>query len=216
RPSYRVVVFSLTWHSRFSPRALLPDVRSAGHRQAGSSGARAAVTETRLPHHPQIPPCLHALPYALISPLLSSDGGALHRLPRSTNPTAEPGLQPRTKMSAVFSAERLAEMLARIDPSQATLSHWCVFNSRYCQQVVETWESEFRKAPCDRRKSLLYLANDIMQNTRKDSDGGYIAEFMRVIPDVLNEVDTPCGVEKRDHDSLGEPTMSDEQSKLPE
>ncbi|TVU00344.1 hypothetical protein EJB05_54239, partial [Eragrostis curvula] len=116
--------------------------------------------------------------------------------------------------------------------ARKALSHWCVFNSRYCQQVAETWESEFRKAPCDRRKSLLYLANDIMQNTRKDSDGGYIAEFMRVIPDALNEVydtgddsgrmavkrlvDTPCGVEKRDHDSLGEPTMSDEQSKLPE
>ncbi|TVU49270.1 hypothetical protein EJB05_00574, partial [Eragrostis curvula] len=177
--------------------------------------------------------------YALPSdgaPLLSSDGGALDRS-ASTAPPTRPENQVCNlgrKMSAEFNAERLAEILARIDPSQPSieaLSHWCVFHSRYCQQVVETWESEFRKAPCDRRKSLLYLANDIMQNTRKD-DGGYIAEFMRVIPDALKEVydtgddsgrmavkrlvDTPCGVEKKDHDSLGESTMSDERSKLPE
>ncbi|TVU34603.1 hypothetical protein EJB05_16440, partial [Eragrostis curvula] len=68
------------------------------------------------------------------------------------------------------------------------LSHWCVFHRRYCQQVVKTWDCEFRTAPCERRISLLYLANDIMQNTRKETNGGYITEFMRVIPDALNEV----------------------------
>jgi regulator of Ty1 transposition protein 103 len=35
--------------------------------------------------------------------------------------------------------------------------------------------------------SLLYLANDIMQNTRKES-GGYIPEFMRVVPAAMNKV----------------------------
>jgi regulator of Ty1 transposition protein 103 len=35
--------------------------------------------------------------------------------------------------------------------------------------------------------SLLYLANDIMQNSRKEGNG-YIAEFMRVIPAALNGV----------------------------
>jgi hypothetical protein len=34
---------------------------------------------------------------------------------------------------------------------------------------------------------LLYLANDIMQNSRKEGNG-YITEFMRVIPAALNEV----------------------------
>ncbi|KAL6613902.1 hypothetical protein ACP70R_036172 [Stipagrostis hirtigluma subsp. patula] len=69
------------------------------------------------------------------------------------------------------------------------LSHWCVFHHRCCRQVVETWDSEFRAAPCERRVSLLYLANDIMQNSRKEGNG-YITEFMRVIPAALNEVFT--------------------------
>jgi regulator of Ty1 transposition protein 103 len=37
--------------------------------------------------------------------------------------------------------------------------------------------------------SLLYLANDIMQNSRKEGNG-FIAEFMRIIPAALNEVFT--------------------------
>ena len=36
---------------------------------------------------------------------------------------------------------------------------------------------------------MLYLANDIMQNSRKEGNG-FIAEFMRVIPAALNEVFT--------------------------
>jgi hypothetical protein len=64
-----------------------------------------------------------------------------------------------------------------------------VFHHRYCRQVVETWGDEFCSANCEKRVSLLYLANDIMQNSRKEGNG-YIAEFMRVIPAALNEVFT--------------------------
>jgi regulator of Ty1 transposition protein 103 len=67
------------------------------------------------------------------------------------------------------------------------LSHWCVFHHRYCRLVVETWDSEFHASSSERRLSLLYLANDIMQNSRKEGNG-YITEFMRVIPAALNEV----------------------------
>ena len=67
------------------------------------------------------------------------------------------------------------------------LSHWCVFHHRYCRLVVETWDCEFHVASSERRLSLLYLANDIMQNSRKEGNG-YITEFMRVIPAALNEV----------------------------
>ncbi|OEL31272.1 hypothetical protein BAE44_0007708 [Dichanthelium oligosanthes] len=42
-------------------------------------------------------------------------------------------------------------------------------------------------ATCERRVSLLYLANDIMQNSRKEGSG-YITEFMKVIPAALDEV----------------------------
>ncbi|XP_062207942.1 uncharacterized protein LOC133909502 [Phragmites australis] len=95
-------------------------------------------------------------------------------------------------MSAGFNRQILAQKLEKLNSSQQsieTLSHWCVFHHRYCRQVVETWDCEFRSAPCERRVSLLYLANDIMQNSRKEGSG-YITEFMRVIPAALNEVFT--------------------------
>ncbi|KAJ1286896.1 hypothetical protein BS78_03G387500 [Paspalum vaginatum] len=93
-------------------------------------------------------------------------------------------------MSAGFNKQILAQKLAKLNSTQQsieTLSHWCVFHHRYCRQVVETWNYEFCAAPCERRVSLLYLANDIMQNSRKEGNG-YITEFMRVIPAALNEV----------------------------
>ena len=43
-----------------------------------------------------------------------------------------------------------------------------MFHHRYCQQVVETWGRDFHSAPQERKISLLYLANDIMQNSKKD------------------------------------------------
>ncbi|CAO2196395.1 unnamed protein product [Urochloa humidicola] len=93
-------------------------------------------------------------------------------------------------MSAGFNKQILAQKLAKLNSSQQsieTLSHWCVFHHRYCRLVVETWDCEFHASSSERRLSLLYLANDIMQNSRKEGNG-YITEFMRVIPAALNEV----------------------------
>ncbi|KAG8054117.1 hypothetical protein GUJ93_ZPchr0001g31044 [Zizania palustris] len=93
-------------------------------------------------------------------------------------------------MNAGFSTQILAQKLLKLNNSRQsieTLSYWCVFHYRHCQQVVETWESDFHSAPQDRRVSLLYLANDIVQNSKKDS-GRYVNEFWRVIPAALNDV----------------------------
>jgi hypothetical protein len=67
------------------------------------------------------------------------------------------------------------------------LSEWCRFHGHYCRQV-ETWDREFCTTTRGRKRiSLLYLGNDIMQNTRKES-GGYISEFKKVVPAAMNEV----------------------------
>ncbi|KAL6839946.1 hypothetical protein ACP4OV_029756 [Aristida adscensionis] len=95
-------------------------------------------------------------------------------------------------MSAGFNREILAQKLARLNCSQQsieTLSHWCGFHHRYCRQVVETWDGEFRSAPCERRVALLYLANDIMQTSKRERSA-YVIEFMRVIPTALDEAFT--------------------------
>ncbi|KAG8078931.1 hypothetical protein GUJ93_ZPchr0007g3454 [Zizania palustris] len=93
-------------------------------------------------------------------------------------------------MNAGFSTQILVQKLLKLNNSRQsieTLSHWCVFHYRHCQQVVETWDSEFHSAPQERRVSLLYLANDIVQISKKESSR-YVNEFWRVIPAALNDV----------------------------
>ncbi|RRT57595.1 hypothetical protein B296_00047157 [Ensete ventricosum] len=54
-------------------------------------------------------------------------------------------------------------------------------------QVVETWERQFYCSPREQRVSFLYLANDILQNSRRKGLE-FINEFWKVLPDALTDV----------------------------
>ncbi|XP_008790733.2 regulation of nuclear pre-mRNA domain-containing protein 1A-like [Phoenix dactylifera] len=93
-------------------------------------------------------------------------------------------------MSSSFNGQILVEKLAKLNNSQQsieTLSHWCIFHRNNARQVVETWDRQFRCAPRDQRVSFLYLANDILQNSRRRGLE-FINEFWRVLPGALNDV----------------------------
>lgn len=55
------------------------------------------------------------------------------------------------------------------------------------KQVVETWEKQFRCSPRDQRLAFLYLANDILQNSRRKGSE-FVGEFWKVLPDALHDV----------------------------
>uniref|UniRef100_A0A6V7QV88 CID domain-containing protein n=1 Tax=Ananas comosus var. bracteatus TaxID=296719 RepID=A0A6V7QV88_ANACO len=93
-------------------------------------------------------------------------------------------------MNGSFNGQILVDKLAKLNNSQQsieTLSHWCIFHRNKAKQVVETWERQFHCAPRDRRVSFLYLANDILQNSRRKGME-FISEFWRVLPGALNDV----------------------------
>jgi len=52
---------------------------------------------------------------------------------------------------------------------------------------VETWERQFHLSPRDQRVSFLYLANDILQNSRRKGME-FVGEFWKVLPHALNDV----------------------------
>lgn len=55
------------------------------------------------------------------------------------------------------------------------------------KNVVETWDRQFHCSPREQRLAFLYLANDILQNSRrKGSD--FVSEFWKVLPDALHVV----------------------------
>ncbi|XP_068665674.1 uncharacterized protein [Aristolochia californica] len=93
-------------------------------------------------------------------------------------------------MNGTFNGQILVDKLAKLNNSQQsieTLSHWCIFHRKKAKQVVETWERQFHCSPREQRISFLYLANDILQNSRRKGSE-FVGEFWKVLPDALSDV----------------------------
>ncbi|KAJ9540271.1 hypothetical protein OSB04_026777 [Centaurea solstitialis] len=117
-------------------------------------------------------------------------------------------------MGSTFNPQILVEKLAKLNNSQQSiesfgllfnsmycnessfdvipneiqaLSHWCIFHMNKAKQVVETWARQFHSSPRDQRLAFLYLANDILQNSRRKGSE-FVGEFWKVLPDALRDV----------------------------
>ncbi|KAK7290529.1 hypothetical protein RIF29_05019 [Crotalaria pallida] len=93
-------------------------------------------------------------------------------------------------MSSTFNPQILVDKLAKLNGSQTsieTLSHWCIFHMNKAKQVVETWARQFHCSPREKRLAFLYLANDILQNSRRKGSE-FVGEFWKVLPDALRDV----------------------------
>ncbi|KAJ3684339.1 hypothetical protein LUZ61_013503 [Rhynchospora tenuis] len=95
-----------------------------------------------------------------------------------------------TGNNGAFSEHVLAEKLSKLNNSQQsieTLSHWCIFHRKKARNVVEIWEKQFNSSSKDQKVSLLYLANDILQNSKRKG-GEFVNEFWKVLPACLRDV----------------------------
>ncbi|KAL3526202.1 hypothetical protein ACH5RR_014574 [Cinchona calisaya] len=93
-------------------------------------------------------------------------------------------------MSSTFNPQILVEKLAKLNISQQsieTLSHWCIFHMNKAKQVVETWDRQFHCSLREQRLAYLYLANDILQNSRRKGSE-FVGEFWKVLPEALRDV----------------------------
>ncbi|KAI3859070.1 hypothetical protein MKX03_015060 [Papaver bracteatum] len=87
-------------------------------------------------------------------------------------------------MSLTYNGHLLVQKLAKLDCSQLsilTVSHWCMFHRKKAKQLVETWARQFHCSPREQRLAFLYLANDILQNSRSKGPE-FIVEFWKVLP----------------------------------
>lgn len=95
-----------------------------------------------------------------------------------------------TPSSGAFTGATLAEKLNKLNASQQsieTLSHWCIFHRKKAKEIVDTWASKLRAAPKEQRVPFLYLANDILQNSRRKGPE-FVNAFWTVLPAVLRDV----------------------------
>ncbi|MQM22219.1 hypothetical protein Taro_055269 [Colocasia esculenta] len=93
-------------------------------------------------------------------------------------------------MNSVFSEQILADKLCKLNSSQQcieTLSHWCIFHIDKAEQVVQTWDRQFHSSQKEQKIPFLYLANDIIQNSRRKGNE-FAIEFWKVLPAALKDV----------------------------
>lgn len=67
------------------------------------------------------------------------------------------------------------------------LSHWCIFHRSKAELVVLTWSKQFHNAEIIQKVPLLYLANDIMQNSKRKGNE-FINEFWKVLPAAIKDL----------------------------
>ncbi|KAG0497645.1 hypothetical protein HPP92_002336 [Vanilla planifolia] len=93
-------------------------------------------------------------------------------------------------MNSVFSEQILADKLSKLNSTQQcieTLSHWCIFHRKNAEQVVQTWDKQFHSSKKEQKIPFLYLANDILQNSRRNGME-FVAEFWKVLPSAVKDV----------------------------
>ena len=71
--------------------------------------------------------------------------------------------------------------------SCSALSHWCIFHRKKAHLVVETWDKQLRELPKEQSVPFLYLANDIIQNSKRRGEE-FVSEFWNILPGALKNV----------------------------
>lgn len=93
-------------------------------------------------------------------------------------------------MNSVFNEQILADKLSKLNSTQQcieTLSHWCIFHRDKAELVVTTWGKQFHSSEMAQKVPLLYLANDILQNSKRKGNE-FVTEFWKVLPSALKEM----------------------------
>ncbi|TKY46357.1 Regulation of nuclear pre-mRNA domain-containing protein 1B [Spatholobus suberectus] len=90
----------------------------------------------------------------------------------------------------IFDGQILAEKLLKLNNSQQSiesLSRLCISHRKRAKEIVETWDKLFSSSQKGQRISFLYLANDILQNSRRKGSE-FVNEFWKVLPAALRRV----------------------------
>ncbi|ODM94052.1 Regulation of nuclear pre-mRNA domain-containing protein 1B, partial [Orchesella cincta] len=91
----------------------------------------------------------------------------------------------RSKMSG-FTESALERKLAELNQSQQSiqgLSAWLLHHRKHHNGIVKIWYKEFLKAQEHRKLTFVYLANDVIQNSRKKG-----AEFGKSFAPILKKM----------------------------
>ncbi|XP_073714448.1 uncharacterized protein slc30a8 [Misgurnus anguillicaudatus] len=91
---------------------------------------------------------------------------------------------------SVFSESALEKKLLELSNSQQsvqTLSLWLIHHRKHSKTIVKVWYNELKKAQVPRKLTFLYLANDVIQNSKRKGPE-FTHDFAPVIVDAFKHV----------------------------
>ncbi|XP_051517155.1 regulation of nuclear pre-mRNA domain-containing protein 1B-like [Myxocyprinus asiaticus] len=89
-----------------------------------------------------------------------------------------------------FSESALEKKLSELSNSQQsvqTLSLWIIHHRKHSSLIVRVWHRELKKAKSSRKLTFLYLANDVIQNSKKKGPE-FTKDFESVLVDACSHV----------------------------
>ncbi|XP_030642006.1 regulation of nuclear pre-mRNA domain-containing protein 1B [Chanos chanos] len=89
-----------------------------------------------------------------------------------------------------FSESALEKKLSELSNSQQsvqTLSLWIIHHRKHSSNIVRVWHKEMKKAKSSRKLTFLYLANDVIQNSKKKGPE-FTRDFEGVLVDACSHV----------------------------
>ncbi|XP_034393632.1 regulation of nuclear pre-mRNA domain-containing protein 1B [Cyclopterus lumpus] len=89
-----------------------------------------------------------------------------------------------------FSESALEKKLVELSSSQQsvqTLSLWIIHHRKHSGLIVKVWHRELKKAKSSRKLTFLYLANDVIQNSKKKGPE-FTKDFESVLVDACSHV----------------------------
>ncbi|XP_037814729.1 regulation of nuclear pre-mRNA domain-containing protein 1B [Lucilia sericata] len=100
-------------------------------------------------------------------------------------------------MSA-FTEVAFLKKLAELNSSQQsiqTLSLWLIHHRKHHASIVKTWLRELQNVPEAKKLTFMYLANDVIQNSKKKGPE-YGKEFANGLPKAFSHIGETCKSEK--------------------
>ncbi|KAG8446121.1 hypothetical protein GDO86_013841 [Hymenochirus boettgeri] len=91
---------------------------------------------------------------------------------------------------ASFTEPALEKKLSELSNSQQsvqTLSLWLIHHRKHAGSIVTVWQRELRRAKSGRKLTFLYLANDVIQNSKRKGPE-FTREFEKVLLDAFSHV----------------------------
>ncbi|XP_055309371.1 regulation of nuclear pre-mRNA domain-containing protein 1B [Sitodiplosis mosellana] len=107
-------------------------------------------------------------------------------------------------MSA-FTETALIKKLMELNASQQsiqTLSLWLIHHRKHMVFIVKSWYKELMKVPQSKKLTYMYLANDVIQNSKKKGPE-YGLEFGKILKNAFTHIGDTCSSDDKTLGSLG-------------